>query len=164
MGISCNHLANFLFVLLNMESMNEERGKIMTISAAMYYSYHWMNTGIFPKGNKEVSTDTETIAHGGENGETDEEKHNEGMRRYAVSKLLLVMFICVLSFCPTAEFPNIPRYQLKTPSKQRPGPTPSLWHISRSRRHGRCGIDETWILCQQILVWVCDAECSEYWQ
>jgi NAD(P)-dependent dehydrogenase (short-subunit alcohol dehydrogenase family) len=102
-----NYLANFLFVLMILESMDKEQGKIVMISTAMRDSYHWMNSRAFPKGDKEMFTDAETIAHGGDDGETESEKHNEGMRRYAISKCLLAMFMYVLPFSSLSDHPDI---------------------------------------------------------
>jgi NAD(P)-dependent dehydrogenase (short-subunit alcohol dehydrogenase family) len=90
-----NYLANFLFVLMILESMDREQGRIVMVSTAMHDSFHWMNSRTFPKGGKEMFKDTDTVADGGEDGATDGEKHIEGMRRYSVSKCLLVMFMCV---------------------------------------------------------------------
>ncbi|KAE9375091.1 NAD(P)-binding protein [Stipitochalara longipes BDJ] len=88
-----NYLANFLFVLMVLESMDKERGKIVIISTAMHDSYHWMNNRIFPVGQKDMLTNIEAVAHGGPDGKSAGEKHGEGMRRYAISKCLLVMFM-----------------------------------------------------------------------
>lgn len=87
-----NYLANFLFVLMMLESLDKERGRVVVISTAMHDSYHWMNHRTFSAGEKEMFANIETIVRGGEDGETDEEKRMAGMRRYGISKCLLVMF------------------------------------------------------------------------
>jgi hypothetical protein len=69
-----NYLANFLFVLMVLGSIDQEWDKIIMIFTPLHDSYYWMNTRIFPEGHKEMFTDTETIACDGDNGETDGEK------------------------------------------------------------------------------------------
>ncbi|KAG9232833.1 hypothetical protein BJ875DRAFT_66171 [Amylocarpus encephaloides] len=88
-----NYLANFLFVLLILQSMDKEHGRIIMISTAMHDSTHWMNKGTWPVGMKEMYTTTERVSRGGGLG-------NEvgclgeiiGMRQYGASKMFLVMF------------------------------------------------------------------------
>jgi NAD(P)-dependent dehydrogenase (short-subunit alcohol dehydrogenase family) len=91
-----NYLANFHFVLLMLPSMDKQNGRIIGISSAMHDSYHWMNSGTFLEGKKEMYTETAAVAHGGNEVEdTDAEKKIAGMRRYGTSKLLLVMFMYI---------------------------------------------------------------------
>lgn len=87
-----NYLANFLFVLLVLGSMDREHRRIVMISTAMHDSYHWMNKGKFEEGKKEMYSDTESVAKGG-NEDVEGDEENAGMRRYATSKMLLVMFM-----------------------------------------------------------------------
>ncbi|KAH7351327.1 hypothetical protein BKA65DRAFT_255925 [Rhexocercosporidium sp. MPI-PUGE-AT-0058] len=88
-----NYLANFLFVLLMLGSMDKERGRIVCISTALHDSTHWMNRSTFSDGEREMFKNMESVVDGGEDG-TDEEK--AGMQRYATSKFLLVMFMYAL--------------------------------------------------------------------
>ncbi|KAH8687970.1 hypothetical protein BGZ60DRAFT_394917 [Tricladium varicosporioides] len=89
-----NYLANFLFVLLILKSMDKEHGRIILISTALHDSHHWMSRGKFLNGKEEMYTTTEDAVGGGEHDDgTEKGKHDVGMRRYSVSKMLLVMFM-----------------------------------------------------------------------
>lgn len=87
-----NYLAYFLFVVLVLRSMDREHGRIVMISTAMHDSYHWMNRGKFEEGKKEMYRETEIVAKGGDS-DVEGDDENAGMRRYAISKMLLVMFM-----------------------------------------------------------------------
>ncbi|KAH6701396.1 hypothetical protein BKA61DRAFT_205325 [Leptodontidium sp. MPI-SDFR-AT-0119] len=97
-----NYLANFLFVLLMLGTVDSESGRIICISTALHDSFHWMNRSIFLDGEREMFKDMKSVADGGEDGA---DKEKAGMRRYGTSKLLLVMFMyelqCRLNSSPT---------------------------------------------------------------
>jgi NAD(P)-dependent dehydrogenase (short-subunit alcohol dehydrogenase family) len=126
-----NFLAN-LFVLMVLESMHKERGRIVMISTAMDDSHHWTNRRIFRKGQKEMFTGIELIAHGEEDGETAGEKHMGGMRRYAVSKCLLVMFMYIPSLCTLFYlFTEFFEASTEAPAKQGSESVAHICYISR---------------------------------
>jgi hypothetical protein len=68
-------------------------GRIVAISTAMHDSRHWMNSHAFPGREKDIFAEMELGTHGRQDGETLGEKHTEGVRRYAIIKCSLVMFM-----------------------------------------------------------------------
>jgi hypothetical protein len=55
-----NYLANFLFVLMKSESMNQERGRFVMIFTALHNSYHWMSNSTLRASEKEMFRDIHT--------------------------------------------------------------------------------------------------------
>lgn len=90
-----NYIANFLLVLLLLESMDKECGRIVCISTFMHDSHHWICRRSYPDpGDREMYKDTETAAKGGKSDDqTEGGSAMAGTRRYGLSKLLLVMFM-----------------------------------------------------------------------
>jgi NAD(P)-dependent dehydrogenase (short-subunit alcohol dehydrogenase family) len=87
-----NYLANFLFALSILQSMDKEHGRIVMISSASHDSDHTRNPSAwFPKKYKVMFTDTESLAKGV--AYADGKGWEAGMRRYGASKLCLVMFM-----------------------------------------------------------------------
>jgi NAD(P)-dependent dehydrogenase (short-subunit alcohol dehydrogenase family) len=85
-----NYLTNFLLVLLLLESMDRERGRIVIVSSfshdpAVSYnrSYHT---------EKMIFTDPEKMARPAMN-DTPGDEWKAGMRRYGLSKMLLLMLM-----------------------------------------------------------------------
>lgn len=93
MNFGVNYLANFLFVLMVLQSMDKENGRIVIVSSWTHDPYHSGNdsTGHF-KGEeyKTVFTDTETLSKG---ITYTDDGYRAGMRRYGNSKTLMVMFL-----------------------------------------------------------------------
>lgn len=87
-----NFLANFLLVLLLLQSMDPERGRIIIISS----SVHEPGSGLSAlwETNKVLFTDPEIAARPIENDKLGSGLIN-GLRRYSLSKLLLLMFMYV---------------------------------------------------------------------
>jgi len=93
-----NYLANFLLVLLLvllvllvLGSIDKEVGWILMISTPAHDSENWMSRLVFAKDDRELFRRIETVAK----TERDGGKYMAGMRGYAVSKCLLLMFIHV---------------------------------------------------------------------
>jgi NAD(P)-dependent dehydrogenase (short-subunit alcohol dehydrogenase family) len=93
MTFGVNYLANFLFVLLLLKSMDPEFGRIVLVSSWTHDSYDNRNDSIaIFKGEKYkvMFENTEALAKG---IEYDDDGYKGGMRRYGASKLALVMFL-----------------------------------------------------------------------
>lgn len=94
-----NYLANFLFVLLLLESMDKKHGRILLVSSWSHDPYDSRNNGMgIYKGDeyKTLWRDPEVLSKG---VEYKDDGYKAGMRRYGTSKLMLVMFMYV-SFLP----------------------------------------------------------------
>jgi NAD(P)-dependent dehydrogenase (short-subunit alcohol dehydrogenase family) len=63
-----NYLANFMFVLMTLESMDNDRGMIVLISNALHDSYHWMSNHIFSASGEDMFGDVERMAYGFSDG------------------------------------------------------------------------------------------------
>lgn len=98
-----NYLANFSLVLLLLQSMDTERGRIISLGSTAHNPAFRMNHSLFPLGEKTILfSDPETLGK----GKDDFKKGQEfiaGMRRYAKSRLLLIMFTWVDSYCFVEE-------------------------------------------------------------
>jgi NAD(P)-dependent dehydrogenase (short-subunit alcohol dehydrogenase family) len=101
-----NYLANFLFVLLLLESMDKEHGRIVMVSSFAHDANDlrgvWKEQEykiMFPNGEDGV----QKLAKG---LEYKDDGYKGGMRRYGASKLLLVMLMYV--------FTSFPSYDSKT--------------------------------------------------
>jgi NAD(P)-dependent dehydrogenase (short-subunit alcohol dehydrogenase family) len=93
-AFAINYLANFLFVLLILQSMDKEHGRIVMISSGTHDAYNPRNMNNFKDEKYKIMyTDTESLAKG--ISYTDGGGFDAGMRRYGASKLLMVMFMCV---------------------------------------------------------------------
>ncbi|TVY33466.1 hypothetical protein LOCC1_G007634, partial [Lachnellula occidentalis] len=88
-----NYLANFLFVLLLLRSMDKEHGRIVLVSSWSHDALDSRNDSIAVYKGEEYRTlwrDPEVLAKG---VEYRDDGYKAGMRRYGTSKLLLVMFM-----------------------------------------------------------------------
>lgn len=93
MNFGVNYLANFLFVLMIIQSMDKENGRIITVSSWTHDTYDSKNdgTGHFKEEEyKTVFKDTETLSKG---VVYTDDGYKAGMRRYGASKTLMVMFL-----------------------------------------------------------------------
>jgi NAD(P)-dependent dehydrogenase (short-subunit alcohol dehydrogenase family) len=85
-----DYLSNFLLVLLLLKSMDPEKGRIVFVSSFTHDTSHYMNSAFVSE--KLIYRDPELIAH----PDCEDKKGEEwvqGMRRYALSKMLLIMFM-----------------------------------------------------------------------
>jgi len=90
-----NYLANFLFVLLVLQSMDKEYGRIVLVSSWSHNTDDPRNDSInIYKGDeyKTLWRDAEILSKG---VVYTDDAYKAGMRRYGASKLLLVMFMYV---------------------------------------------------------------------
>jgi hypothetical protein len=55
-----NYLANYMLVLMILESTDKEGGRIVMIFTALHDSYHWMSNRTFRAGEKEMFRDIDT--------------------------------------------------------------------------------------------------------
>jgi NAD(P)-dependent dehydrogenase (short-subunit alcohol dehydrogenase family) len=88
MTFGVNYLANFLLVLLLLESMDPEMGRIVIVSSFTHDPEYSYNSSFAT--DKIVFKSPEVMAH------PQEEKGDQwayGMRRYGLSKLLMLMFM-----------------------------------------------------------------------
>jgi len=92
-----NYLANFLLVLLLLQSVNKEEGRIVLVSSYTHdgldkqndgLAYYTSNTGEF----KELYKGTDELVKG---KEWSDDGWKAGMRRYGASKTCLVLFMFV---------------------------------------------------------------------
>lgn len=93
MTFGVNYLANFLFVLLVLKSMDPECGRIVLVSSWTHNSYDNRNDSIAifkDEKYKVMFENTEGLAKG---IVYDDDGYKGGMRRYGASKLALVMFL-----------------------------------------------------------------------
>jgi NAD(P)-dependent dehydrogenase (short-subunit alcohol dehydrogenase family) len=93
-----NYLANFLFVLMKSESMNQERGRFVMIFTALHNSYHWMSNSTLRASEKEMFRDIHTNCKwwerwGGLGRSTWQDMDRAGIKRYKVRKCLPAMFV-----------------------------------------------------------------------
>lgn len=97
MNFGVNYLANFLFVLMILQSMDKENGRIVIVSSWTHDPYHSGNDVTAQYKDEEykvVFTDTETLSKG---VTYTDDGYKAGMRRYGTSKTLMVMFLYVNS-------------------------------------------------------------------
>jgi NAD(P)-dependent dehydrogenase (short-subunit alcohol dehydrogenase family) len=102
-----NYLANFLLVLLLLQSMDKTSARIIFISSISHNPAFPSTKGIYlPERRTNMLRKVEELAKG-----TDEIKVGEewiaAMRRYGTSKLLMNMFMCVTSFLKCKSRGNI---------------------------------------------------------
>ena len=103
-SFAVNYLANFLLVLLLLQSMDKEHGRIVMISSFTHDpDCSWNNQMHLYEGEyRTIYSDTEAISKG---IEYTDDSYKAGMRRYAGSKLLLLMFMYVyLSHYPNKAY------------------------------------------------------------
>jgi len=88
-----NYLANFLFVLLILRSMDKTHGRIVMVSSTVHDPFDKANAtvGAFAKEEHQtVVKDVEALAKG---IEYTDDGLKAGVRRYGASKTLMVMFM-----------------------------------------------------------------------
>ncbi|TVY85589.1 WW domain-containing oxidoreductase [Lachnellula suecica] len=88
-----NYLANFLFVLLVLQSMDKEHGRIVLVSSWSHDTHDPRNDGVAAYNGEEYKIlwrDPEVLSKG---VVYKDDAYKAGMRRYGTSKLLLVMFM-----------------------------------------------------------------------
>ncbi|CZR56267.1 related to dehydrogenase/reductase [Phialocephala subalpina] len=92
MNFGVNYLANFLFILMILQSMDKENGRIVIVQSWTHDTDHPRNNSIAIFSDEEykmVFTDTETLAKGVTYTDSG---YKAGMRRYGASKTLMMMF------------------------------------------------------------------------
>lgn len=94
-NFAVNYLANFLLVLLLLPSMDKEMGRIVFISSWTHDPAHLMNGFIKEESHKTILNDPHDLAKPKENDKAGDE-YNAGMRRYGMSKALMIMWMYVL--------------------------------------------------------------------
>ena len=95
-NFAVNYLANFLLVLLLLPSMDKEMGRIVFTSSWMHDPAHLMNMFMKEESHKIILNDPQDLAKPKENDRAGDE-YDAGMRRYGMSKTLMVMWMYVLT-------------------------------------------------------------------
>ena len=95
-----NYLANFLLVLLLLPSMDKEKGRIVFTSSWMHDPAHPLNGHIKDESHKTILNDPYDLAKPKEADKTGDE-YNAGLRRYGMSKTLMVLWMYVFNFAPS---------------------------------------------------------------
>ncbi|KAF2436944.1 NAD(P)-binding protein [Tothia fuscella] len=86
-----NYLHNFLLVLLLIQSMDKEHGRIVIISSTSIYPDWWPNKDNYPEeSQKTFFTSVEQLARGEASAD---DAFRSGLRRYAMSKVMMIMFM-----------------------------------------------------------------------
>ena len=93
-SFAVNYLANFLLALLLLPSMDKEVGRIVLISSWTHDPSHPMNGHIKDKSHYTIMTNPYDLAKPKENDKAGDE-YNAGMRRYGMSKALMVLWMFV---------------------------------------------------------------------
>lgn len=88
---SINYLHNFLFVLLVLQSMDKEHGRIVFIGTTSIFVDWWVNAQHYTtEEQKTLFTTVDELAKGTRPIDTEDKA---GQRRYALSKVLMIMFM-----------------------------------------------------------------------
>ncbi|KAH8598515.1 hypothetical protein B0O99DRAFT_506138 [Bisporella sp. PMI_857] len=98
-----NYLANFLFTLLTLRSVDKEHGRIILVSSVVHDVHDKGNSTVGAFDKEEYQTvfkETEALAKG---IEYTDDGFKAGVRRYGASKTLLVMFMFELQRCLNAD-------------------------------------------------------------
>jgi NAD(P)-dependent dehydrogenase (short-subunit alcohol dehydrogenase family) len=102
MNFAANYLAHFLLVLLLLGSMDKRCGRVVITSSSAHDPYGaYSGAFITEDEHRTVFTDLETLAHPRPDVSGDEA--SAGVRRYGMSKMLLIMFMYVPP-CPNRTF------------------------------------------------------------
>lgn len=92
MNFGANYLAHFLLVLLLLGSMDKDSGRIVVTSSAAHDPYSaYGKSYVSKEEHKTVFRNTEILAH--PEPDTPGDEATAGVRRYSMSKMLLVMFM-----------------------------------------------------------------------
>lgn len=98
-NFAINYLANFLLTLLLLPSMDKDIGRIVFTSSWTHDPSHPMNGFIKDKSHYTVMHDPHDLAKPEENDKAGDE-YNAGMRRYGMSKTLMVLWMYVAKSKP----------------------------------------------------------------
>lgn len=93
MTFGVNYLANFLFVLLLLESMDKEHGRIVLVSSWTHDAYDHRNDSISIFKDSEYKVMFPNAEELSKGITYEDDGFKGGMRRYGASKLALVMFL-----------------------------------------------------------------------
>ena len=91
-----NYLSNFLLVLLLLQSMDKENGRIVIVSSWTHDPFDSRNSHISEESHKKIFTDIDTLAKPpveSNEGVGTWALWSAGMRRYGMSKTLMAMFM-----------------------------------------------------------------------
>lgn len=94
-NFAVNYLANFLLVLLLLPSMDKEMGRVVLTSSWTHDPSHPLNGHIKDPSHKIIVHDPHDLAKPKEDDKPGDE-YNAGMRRYGMSKTLLIMWMYVV--------------------------------------------------------------------
>ncbi|USW53358.1 Putative NAD(P)-binding domain superfamily [Septoria linicola] len=109
LNFAANYLANFLLILLLLQSMDKDVGRIVFTSSAAHDPSSWGHGRKSPEEEQRTFfRNPDELAHPAEDQPEDEA--NAGVRRYGMSKMLLIMFM----------------YELQ----RRLDSNPQLWNVS----------------------------------
>lgn len=95
-NFAVNYLANFLLVLLLLPSMDKEMGRVVFTSSWTHDPAHLMNGHIKEESHKIILNDPQDLTRPKENDKAGDE-FNVGLRRYGMSKALMIMWMYVVS-------------------------------------------------------------------
>ena len=98
-NFAVNYLANFLLALLLLPSMDKEIGRIVSTSSWTHDPSHPMNGFIKDKSHYTILHDPHDLAKPKKNDKAGD-KYNAGMRRYGMSKTLMVLWMYVAKSKP----------------------------------------------------------------
>jgi NAD(P)-dependent dehydrogenase (short-subunit alcohol dehydrogenase family) len=91
-----NYLHNFLLVLLLLQSMDKDQGRILFIGSTSIHPNWWPNATHYPREEQKILfTSVDALARGESPIEND---FHAGQRRYAMSKVMMIMFMYVSLF------------------------------------------------------------------
>jgi NAD(P)-dependent dehydrogenase (short-subunit alcohol dehydrogenase family) len=93
-----NYLANFLLVLLLLQSMDKEAGRIIFMSSTTHDPSFFSNRNGYCRGEewRLLWRDVEAMAKGATERVKGGDEFGASMRRYGTSKFLMCLFMCVL--------------------------------------------------------------------
>ena len=93
-NFAINYLANFLLALLLLPSMDKEAGRIVFTSSWTHDPSHPLNGHIRDKSHYTILNDPHDLAKPKQNDKAGDE-YNAGMRRYGMSKTLMILWMYV---------------------------------------------------------------------
>lgn len=93
-NFAVNYLANYLLVLLLLPSMDKEMGRIVFVSSWTHDPSHPLNGHITEEKHKTIVNSVDDLARPKESDKQGDE-YNAGMRRYGMSKTLMVLWMWV---------------------------------------------------------------------
>ena len=93
-SFAVNYLANFLLVLLLLPSIDKEMGRVVFTASWTHDPSHPMNGFVKDESHKTIMNDPLDLAKPKEKDKPGDE-YNAGMRRYGMSKTLMIMWMYV---------------------------------------------------------------------